>query len=298
MKLKKLAWTMIAFTIATTSLYAAPAGNHTKPAKPPVTAPGVTPGFKPVTPGTGAVTSDQATALVHQMMPKGAEHVETKKSVMDDETYYEVFFTYKTMRIAALVEADCGEIEKIVAEDTAFVGLKVKNLFSKNPNYKAKIKVKDAEAKAMGLLKESKVTEKTQLGEHKGLWAYSVVVANDGMKLQVILDTETNAVKAVYAYPQTDDVTTEKPDPEKPVKPGVDGLLTKDQVISIIQKKFKKVTVIKIELDKEDGKYVYEVEGTDGKFEYEFEIDAKTGKILDMDKDKMDDDHDDEEWDD
>lgn len=44
-------------------------------------------------------------------------------------------------------------------------------------------------------------------------------------------------------------------------------------------------TVTKVELDKDDDVSVYEVEVIKGKHEYELEIDAKTGKILEVDMD-------------
>lgn len=46
--------------------------------------------------------------------------------------------------------------------------------------------------------------------------------------------------------------------------------------------------VVKIEFDKDDGVPVYEVELIKDEFEYEIKIHAKTGKILDIDKDFVD----------
>ena len=47
--------------------------------------------------------------------------------------------------------------------------------------------------------------------------------------------------------------------------------------------------VVSIKLDREDGRQVYEGEVHDSKYEYEFEIDAKTGKIREWDKERLDD---------
>ena len=45
--------------------------------------------------------------------------------------------------------------------------------------------------------------------------------------------------------------------------------------------------VVSIKLDRDDGRQVYEGEVHDSKYEYDFEIDAKTGKILEWDKDRL-----------
>ncbi len=61
-----------------------------------------------------------------------------------------------------------------------------------------------------------------------------------------------------------------------------------------------KVTFQKAKLDYDDGRAVYEIDFFVGNDEYDYEIDAKTGKILDYDFDKnerYDDDYDDD-WDD
>lgn len=57
---------------------------------------------------------------------------------------------------------------------------------------------------------------------------------------------------------------------------------------SIAQKKAPGATIVKAKLDTDDGIKVYEVELVEGMYEYEVKIDAKTGKILEFEKD-MDD---------
>ena len=47
----------------------------------------------------------------------------------------------------------------------------------------------------------------------------------------------------------------------------------------------KDVTFIRAELDYEDGRWVYDVEFYTDNKEYDFEIDATTGKVLDVDYD-------------
>lgn len=59
----------------------------------------------------------------------------------------------------------------------------------------------------------------------------------------------------------------------------------------------KNAVKLDVELDWEDGRMVYDVDIKDGRFEYEYEIDARTGEILDAEKeapDSGDDDDDDQ----
>ena len=44
----------------------------------------------------------------------------------------------------------------------------------------------------------------------------------------------------------------------------------------------------KVELDEDDGQYVYEIETHDGTYEYEIEINAVTGAIIEFEKDSDD----------
>lgn len=66
----------------------------------------------------------------------------------------------------------------------------------------------------------------------------------------------------------------------------------------IALKKVPGATVVKVEFDRDDddGVPVYEVELIKGQFEYEIEIHARTGKILDFDKDYRDDYEEDDDY--
>ena len=75
-----------------------------------------------------------------------------------------------------------------------------------------------------------------------------------------------------------------KPTQSKPSINASDAKISKEKVIEIALKKVSKkqseVYDIEAELDIENGVLVWEVEFEDGKFEYDFEIDAKTGAIV------------------
>lgn len=50
--------------------------------------------------------------------------------------------------------------------------------------------------------------------------------------------------------------------------------------VEIFSAEFGNPAIDEIEFDREDGRYVYDLEGWDGEFEYEMKIDAQTGEIL------------------
>ena len=66
---------------------------------------------------------------------------------------------------------------------------------------------------------------------------------------------------------------------------GQNSYIGLDRAKSIALKEVPGATVLKAKLDEDDGRMVYEVELLKDGLEYEFTIDAKTGKILEMDID-------------
>ncbi|MBQ5590655.1 MAG: PepSY domain-containing protein [Clostridia bacterium] len=52
--------------------------------------------------------------------------------------------------------------------------------------------------------------------------------------------------------------------------------------------KAEKVKHLKVVREKDDGRMIYDIDFKAGKYEYDYEINAKTGKIIDKDKDFID----------
>ena len=70
---------------------------------------------------------------------------------------------------------------------------------------------------------------------------------------------------------------------------GSAGLIGKDRAKELALKhaglSIKKVSFVRVELDRDDGRAVYEVEFYSGNREYDYEIDAVTGAVVDFDSD-------------
>lgn len=61
---------------------------------------------------------------------------------------------------------------------------------------------------------------------------------------------------------------------------------TEQQIKDIVIKEVPNGQIVKLKLDKEHGKMVYEVEVMDGNVKKEFDIDAETGAILKMEQEQ------------
>ena len=70
------------------------------------------------------------------------------------------------------------------------------------------------------------------------------------------------------------------------------SVITVDEAKAIMQEKVPGATVIKIELDNDDGILVYEGELVKGNMEYDIDVNANTGKIISFES-EYDDDYDD-----
>lgn len=64
--------------------------------------------------------------------------------------------------------------------------------------------------------------------------------------------------------------------------------LTLDDVLDLFYEKFgsDQINIESIELERDNGQYVYEIEGWDAQYEYELEINAETSEIIELSQEK------------
>ncbi|PZX01653.1 putative membrane protein YkoI [Psychrobacillus insolitus] len=108
------------------------------------------------------------------------------------------------------------------------------------------------------------------------------------------LDDDDEQEKVVSGTPQTvaqqETTKTNDDDDDKVVNQSIastTSFISQDKAISIALQKAKG-NVTKVELDEDDGQYVYEIETHDGTYEYEIAINAVTGAIIEFEKDRDD----------
>lgn len=117
---------------------------------------------------------------------------------------------------------------------------------------------------------------------------YEVEIDQDNGEVDVHVDAITGKVLAVLNKDTKDDDDDHENLNSSAVASAVK--ITSDQASSIATKKVRGGKVVKVELDTDDNRYIYEVELRTSNGEADVDIDAVTGKVLSIDQDF--DDHD------
>lgn len=87
--------------------------------------------------------------------------------------------------------------------------------------------------------------------------------------------------------PSTSPATSASPS-VSPAPAGPDNLIGEAKAKEIAQDRAPGAQIVKCQLDRDDGQYVYEIELREGRTEYECDIDAATGTVLKWDVDTDD----------
>lgn len=114
---------------------------------------------------------------------------------------------------------------------------------------------------------------------------YEVEIENNGKEYDVKVDANSGEI----FYSEIEEAafhneTNDKKAVKKQTTTNLDSLLDVDEAIEIALAKFSG-EVTEVELDEDDGRYVYEIEIETDREEAEIEIDAHTGEIIEFDVD-------------
>lgn len=120
---------------------------------------------------------------------------------------------------------------------------------------------------------------KIELDREKSSDVYEVEVKSDGVEYDLDIDAKTGKVLSTDRDDDNDDDSD-----DKVIVPN-GKFITEEAAVKIALKQAKG-TVTDIELDKEDGRVIYEIEIKDGTYEYDFDIDAISGEVLKFEKDR------------
>ena len=135
-----------------------------------------------------------------------------------------------------------------------------------------------------GLTREQVKFSRTESDWDDGVPEWEVEFRYENWEYDYVIHAETGAViHWEREQERSKPVVSETPVTEPPEKE-----LTAEEAKAIVLVHAgltaDQVTRLKIEKDRDDGIWVYEIEFRSGRMEYEYEIHAQTGKILDWDK--------------
>lgn len=125
-----------------------------------------------------------------------------------------------------------------------------------------------------------------ELDTEDGRVIYEIEIKDENVKYDLDVDANTGEVIKVdeKKYKQNKKNTDEVTETETKLE----DIISVEEAEAIAQKEFSG-TVTQLELDKDDGRYVYEIELRNGNQEAEMDIDAKTGEILELELEYEDD---------
>ncbi|MFC7364304.1 MULTISPECIES: PepSY domain-containing protein [Bhargavaea] len=113
---------------------------------------------------------------------------------------------------------------------------------------------------------------------------YEFEIRGESGEVEVKIDAKSGKVLKTEQDDQDDD-QDDRDDDDRQAAP--DNLISENEAIKIAKGKAGSgAEVIEAELDEDDGRWNYEVELRDDKFEYEVDIDAENGNIIDFEKDE------------
>ncbi|MEH7123603.1 PepSY domain-containing protein [Bacillus sp. JJ1773] len=166
---------------------------------------------------------------------------------------------------------------------------------AKNDNPKAEMQntnekiITHEEAIKIALTKAEGYVESVELENKSGKRYFEVEIENKDKEFEIRIDAITGDVLSVK-----EDLDDDDDDFEKTAKSTSNNFISIQKAIEIAEKEVNG-KVIEINRDEDDNQLIYEVELKTSKGEAEVEIDAVTGKVLDVEIDHDRDDNDDDD---
>ena len=164
---------------------------------------------------------------------------------------------------------------------TLFAGYISHAFTAKNIDSIGSEKAKEIAFNHAGVSSSSVTVEKVELDRDDGVWEYEVDFRTSDTEYDYEINASTGAViKAERESRKTAATTTSS---------ASSNLISEDKAKEIAFNhagvSSSSVTIEKVELDKDDGVWEYEIEFRVGRTEYEYKINASTGTILEAETD-------------
>ena len=252
-------------------------------------------------PGSNFLSEDEIRAIVFNHAGVNANDVREFEIELDDEHgiwVYEVEFKAGNIEYDYVVNAVTGEIIKSETEvdDDPTAAPGTPRPTAQPTQQPGSELLSEDEIRAIVFnhagVNANDVREfEIELDDEDGIWVYEVDFKAGNIEYDYVVNAVTGAIIRVET--EIDDDPTAAPGTPRPTaqptqQPGSE-LLSEDEIRAIVFNhagvNANDVREFEIELDDEDGIWVYEVEFESGRHEYSYEVNALTGEIIDYEID-------------
>ena len=252
-------------------------------------------------PGSEFLSEDEVRAIVFNHAGVNANDVREFEIELDDEHgiwVYEVEFKAGNIEYDYVVNAVTGEIIKSETEvdddPTAAPGTPrptAQPTQQPGSEFLSEDEIRAIVFNHAGVNANDVREFEIELDDEDGIWVYEVDFKAGSIEYDYVVNAVTGAIIRVET--EIDDDPTAAPGTPRPTaqptqQPGSE-LLSEDEIRAIVFShagvNANDVREFEIELDDEDGIWVYEVEFESGRHEYSYEVNALTGEIIDYEID-------------
>ena len=252
-------------------------------------------------PGSNFLSEDEIRAIVFNHAGVNANDVREFEIELDDEHgiwVYEVEFKAGNIEYDYVVNAVTGEIIKSETEvdddPTAAPGTPrptAQPTQQPGSEFLSEDEIRAIVFNHAGVNANDVREFEIELDDEDGIWVYEVDFKAGSIEYDYVVNAVTGAIIRVET--EIDDDPTAAPGTPRPTaqptqQPGSE-FLSEDEIRAIVFShagvNANDVREFEIELDDEDGIWVYEVEFESGRHEYSYEVNALTGEIIDYEID-------------
>ena len=248
-------------------------------------------------PGSNFLSEDEVRAIVFNHAGVNANDVREFEIELDDEHgiwVYEVEFKAGNIEYDYVVNAVTGEIIKSETEvdddPTAAPGTPrptAQPTQQPGSEFLSEDEIRAIVFNHAGVNANDVREFEIELDDEDGIWVYEVDFKAGSIEYDYVVNAVTGAIIRVET--EIDDDPTAAPGTPRPTQQPGSEFLSEDEIRAIVFShagvNANDVREFEIELDDEDGIWVYEVEFESGRHEYSYEVNALTGEIIDYEID-------------
>ncbi len=248
-------------------------------------------------PGSNFLSEDEIRAIVFNHAGVNANDVREFEIELDDEhgiRVYEVEFKAGNIEYDYVVNAVTGEIIKSETEvdddPTAAPGTPrptAQPTQQPGSEFLSEDEIRAIVFNHAGVNANDVREFEIELDDEDGIWVYEVDFKAGSIEYDYVVNAVTGAIIRVET--EIDDDPTAAPGTPRPTQQPGSEFLSEDEIRAIVFShagvNANDVREFEIELDDEDGIWVYEVEFESGRHEYSYEVNALTGEIIDYEID-------------